>query len=128
MRSIRCVTSVVVLLCLIAFQVQAFARVALPCEHEIEISAGCQMHGAALQVDVDNRAPDQEGRQALDCVKCALILALGSLQVSPATESILSAPAGGGQSVIGSDHFYRFFPEQPARPPKHRLLQSRAGA
>jgi hypothetical protein len=128
MRPIRSITSVIVLLCLIAFQMQSFARVALPCEHEIEMSAGCPMHGAALQLDLDNRAPEQEGRQALDCVKCALILALGSLQVSPATGSILSAPAGGEQSVIGPDHFYRFFPEQPARPPQHRLLQSRAGA
>jgi hypothetical protein len=114
-------TSVVLVLCLIAFQVQALARVSLPCDHEAELSGGCPMHGGAVQLDPKSGAADSVDQEVLDCVKCALVLALGSLQVWPAPESVPPTRSGGDQIAPRSDHFYRFFPEPPARPPQDHL-------
>jgi hypothetical protein len=101
MNRLRTTTVGIVLLSLITFQVQALAQVFLPCQHATATKAAdCPMHGVALQGDSGSRdATDRDDRQLLECVKCTLVLTLGSLQ----------------------DHFYRFFPRttrpSTARPP-----------
>jgi hypothetical protein len=111
MRRIRPITSVVVLICLFAFQAQAFARVSMPCQHERDMATACPMHSATQQ-------PVAPGGQVLDCVKCALILSLGSVQVAPSSDAIRLTPSGAAHTAKPADHFYRFFPERPIRPPQ----------
>jgi hypothetical protein len=123
MNRLRTTTFGVVLLCLITFQVQALARVSLPCQHATATpAADCPMHGVAFKGDSGSRdATDRDDRQSLECVKCTLVLALGSLQVAPAPDSIRPTPGSGDLPVPRTDHFYRFFPEPPARPPQDHL-------
>ena len=79
------------------------------------------MHGGAVQLDQKSGAMDSADQELLDCVKCALALSLGSLQVWPAPESVRPTRSGVDPIALRSDHFYRFFPEPPARPPQARL-------
>ncbi len=114
MRRIRPITSLVVLICLFAFQTQAFARVSMPCQHERDMATACPMHSATQQV----LAPEEEAGQVLDCVKCALVFSLGSVQVAPSSDAIRLTPSGAAHTAKPADHFYRFFPERPIRPPQ----------
>jgi hypothetical protein len=118
MRRIRPITSVVVLICLFAFQAQAFARVSMPCQHERAMATACPMHSATRQL----LTPEDQATQILDCVKCALVLSLGSVQVAPSSGAILLTPSGAAHTAKPADHFYRFFPERPIRPPQGRSV------
>jgi len=114
MRRIHPIKSVVVLICLFAFQAQAFARVSMPCQHERAMATACPMHSATLQVV----APGGVVGDVLDCVKCALVFSLGSAQVAPSSDAIRLTPSGTAHTAKPADHFYRFFPERPIRPPQ----------
>jgi hypothetical protein len=123
MNRLRTTTVGIVLLSLITFQVQALAQVFLPCQHTTATKAAdCPMHGVALQGDSGSRdATDRDDRQLLECVKCMLVLTLGSLQVGPAPDSIRATRSVGDPPIPRPDHFYRFFPEPPAHPPQDHL-------
>ena len=124
MRPSRPLISAILSFCLIAFQTQTLASATLPCQHESEMAAGCPMHAAAWQADAGQARTDADGevKRAPHCFKCTLVLGLGPLHVSPSTELICSTPSLADHTATATDHYYRFFPERPIRPPQHRLL------
>jgi hypothetical protein len=105
-----------VLVGLLAFQAQAFAGLTLPCQHELpEQASGCLAHGPVAPTG--DPVPLDPPR--LDCVKCTLALALGALAAPP--EPWRLAATTTTPSPRAPEHFYRFFPDRPLRPPQPPL-------
>jgi hypothetical protein len=114
-------TAVLILVCLLAFQTQTWARVALPCEHATELGDGCPMHGSSLTQGDPRAMPADADDPLFDCAKCALAYALGVLLVAPASDTVSSTPYLSVPERGSDDHFYRFFPEGRSRPPRPLL-------
>lgn len=121
MRTSLPITRALVLLCLIAFQAQALARVSLTCQHEVDPAAGCPMHAGASQAQPTQAAPAGEQGEVLDCLKCTLVMVLGSLQVSPSAELCGTCRRGVDHARPAADRDYHVFPERPVRPPQSPL-------
>jgi hypothetical protein len=122
MRCANPATAVLILFCLLAFQAQTWARVALPCEHAAELVDGCPMHGSSLAQGDPRSMPGEADASLFDCAKCALTYALGALQVAPAADPARLAPSVSVPEIGSDDHFYRFFPEGLVRPPRPHLV------
>lgn len=106
----------IVLLCLLALQLQLFASSAIACRHTVDANdqsaAACVHHlGATISGDVD------PADAMLDCQKCVLGLFFG---VCHQVASASPAHYGVFRSVeveTGPKHFYRFIPDRSGRPP-----------
>jgi hypothetical protein len=121
MRRAHPATAVLILFCLLAFQTQTWARVALPCEHAAELGDGCPMHGSSLYQGDPRFMPGDGDGSFFDCAKCALAYALGALLVAPASDPTPPTPSLSVPERGSEDHFYRFFPEGRIRPPRLHL-------
>ncbi|HSO83301.1 hypothetical protein [Thiocapsa sp.] len=121
MRRAHPATAVLILFCVLAFQAQTWARVALPCEHIADLGGSCPMHGASLSQGDPQATPGDGGDSLFDCAKCALAYALGALQVAPSSDPASPPPSLSAPELGSDDHFYRFFPEGRIRPPRHHL-------
>ena len=105
-----------ILLCLLALQLQLFASFALACEHAGAVGDGtfgaCPLHlgpSAPGGLDTIDAMPD--------CQKCVLGLSLAVYhQIAPASPVGLFGipPIEAGS---GPKHFYDFFSDRPDRPP-----------
>ena len=109
-------TRALILLCLLALQLQLFASSAFACRHAAgasdEIDAACALHLGATDSGRVDPADDM-----LDCQKCVLGMFSGAChQVASAS----SSEPGVFRSVeveAGPKHFYRFIPDRSGRPP-----------
>lgn len=118
MRPRKPLVTSVLALCLILFQAQALARLILPCQHAQPVEAGCPFHAAVTSPSDLETADDTADPRAFDCVKCALTLALGSIERIADRPSLATTSPHTPPASWPARHYYRFFPERFDRPPR----------
>ena len=109
----------IVLLCLLAFQVQVMAGIWLDCKHANPTSefADCPMH--TLDRNTDTRG---DGDQPFKCAKCALAFVFGVIHGLPSATVARALPASSDQHMNPASFYYRFFPDRAARPPDDPII------
>ena len=125
MKLMHRAAKLVVVLCMVLYQVQLYAAAVMGCQHSAEgdsgvLASGCPYHKTAG----DDNAP-LEPTRALDCHKCALHLAMGGvIEVnSPIVLSFL--PQRSSNESRPEQHFYCFIPDSFFRPPIEVTSQRR---
>jgi hypothetical protein len=113
----RSPTKALILLSLLALQMQLLASWTLPCEHPGAAFSGednaCPYH---LVDDATPRAADAASR-VLDCQKCVLALIFGTYHPLSFVPSLGLPTPSPIKSGSGFKHFYRFVPDRLYRPP-----------
>ncbi len=102
-----------ILFLILCLQFQAAAAIVMPCAHQSPVDGnpiGCHQTGGN-DIPADEKSP-------ISCIKCALNCITGGFQ-GPAMVRHIALPISNGtiQSPLHPQHFYRFVPEQPQRPP-----------
>jgi hypothetical protein len=116
MRTSRPAFRLIALLCVMAFQVQAWAAASLPCRHNTvhpgAAEAACALHHGSRQL-----APPRWPGAPFDCHKCMLECGLGLYHPVTSGIRIARALTLSEPTVLAEHHFYRFAPQRLLRPP-----------
>ncbi len=111
----RAFNKVIALMAAFCLQAQVFAAHVMPCAHASLPSAQAVMHpchGGAEPI-----AADSQSGSAFDCDKCRLATVLSGYDLPASSERPSSYQPVSAPAPARQDHFYRFAPDIPHRPP-----------